>query len=712
LRLTLRTLLAYIDDTLEPGQAKVIGQKVAESETAQELIERIRQVTRRRRLTTPPPGGPGGIIDPNTLAEYLDNEVTPEQAAEVEQICLASDVHLAEVAACHQILTLILGEPVRAPEEAHARMYGLVKGAGAARSHKPAARAKAAGEAFTESGEIDDTLRLGIPPLRRKSGWRHPLILVGGGLVASALLILAIFQILRLPEAGEGERKDVVAQADNKGKSDGDGTEPGKTVIPDKQPDEGKGSADASAKDKGASEKKDSAVDSADAAADKRVPYGPPNTRSAPIGHYVPQEPDTNILLQSYPDTKFLWKRLTVKQPEVLSTRQLVSLPGSRCDVDTNRGVRVTLWGNVPEFTPVPPIFESVVELYPHDDLDLDMRLERGRVVLTSTWKGKPLTVRLRFDNPMMLTEKDAAGREEYFDITLDGQGSSLLVDRWSTFLPTEPFYKNPKNPSRIGPSADMGCMVLAGKVFFRTGDSKYTMLPPPGSALMIWSSLKSTTGPFALPALPDFAKGTPPLLPGQDPKARKDVNQARGYLANQLAKGAAIDVVLAQATNSDDAATRRLAARSLGAISDLPSLVEALDQPKFADLRWAAIETLHNWVATGRDNDYKLFEVLKAKYKNKEAEIIMEMVHGLPEAESRRPERYEQLIDYLVNPNLVIRELGALQLYKWVPAGRGIPYSAAADSATRERSELLWRALIPPGQLPPAAPPAQPQKK
>src|SRR4051794_1315273 len=53
LRLTLRTLLAYLDDTLEGDQVKVIGQKVAESDTAQELIARIKQVTRRRRLTTP-----------------------------------------------------------------------------------------------------------------------------------------------------------------------------------------------------------------------------------------------------------------------------------------------------------------------------------------------------------------------------------------------------------------------------------------------------------------------------------------------------------------------------------------------------------------------------------------------------------------------------------------------------------------------------------
>lgn len=64
LRLTLRTLLAYLDDTLEPSQAKLIGQKIAESEQAQELIERIKTVTRRRRITTPPADAAGGKQHP------------------------------------------------------------------------------------------------------------------------------------------------------------------------------------------------------------------------------------------------------------------------------------------------------------------------------------------------------------------------------------------------------------------------------------------------------------------------------------------------------------------------------------------------------------------------------------------------------------------------------------------------------------------------
>ena len=139
MRLTLRTLLAYLDDTLEPAQAKVIGQKIAESPTAQELVERIREVVRRRRITAPPATGPGAKLDPNTVAEYIDSVLSPEQLAEVEDVCLNSDVHLAEIAACHQILTLILSEPALVPPTARQRMYGLARGREAIPYRKAAA---------------------------------------------------------------------------------------------------------------------------------------------------------------------------------------------------------------------------------------------------------------------------------------------------------------------------------------------------------------------------------------------------------------------------------------------------------------------------------------------------------------------------------------------------------------------------------------------
>jgi hypothetical protein len=126
MRLTLRTLIAWLDDTLTPSEVRTIGQQVAESPFAKELVDRLQRVTRQRRLTYPGDLGTEAT-DSNLVAGYLDNELTPEQVAEFEKRCLTSDVHLAEVASVHQVLSLI-GQKAKVPNDARLRMYRLVRG--------------------------------------------------------------------------------------------------------------------------------------------------------------------------------------------------------------------------------------------------------------------------------------------------------------------------------------------------------------------------------------------------------------------------------------------------------------------------------------------------------------------------------------------------------------------------------------------------------
>jgi hypothetical protein len=723
LRLTLRTLLSYLDDTLEPSEATALGAKLAESEQAQEIVERMRNVIRRRRLTVPPAAS---RMDPNTIAEYLDNEISPEQAEELERICLASDVHLAEVAACHQTLSIILGEPTEVPPDAIRRMIELGKGTTTvpkkSRTASPPAPVHAAGNAKPHAAHAATTTHSGraeeesLPSLAGRS-WLGRVAMLLGGAAACVLLGVAIHQLITAPPP-TGPKPQLQVQADppkpdppkvSASKEEVIGVlpipadaKPIDTKLPDaKVPDvkapEAKvepkveptpvAKVDPKTDDKtppgGAVDLLPpptftTTVDPKIAGKVPDVPLTPPSAAVGPVGVMLEPAKDAPAVALQRLDKSGAWSRLLAdggKSPDVYSTRPLIALPGSRASFNLGGKVRLTLWGNVPEDKSPVAVVESLVELHAPEKIDVDLTLRRGRIVLTSTSENS----------------NDPAGAETSWLVSLPTKGTKLLVECWGRIFRDDPFVRDPQSATRKGPRVFLSCVALDGTPMIKTATETAALTAVPGAAHVDWNSQRNKLETTALRELP----------PWFDAKTKPSAELTKLRKAFDAAfTGKASDLALTELMKSTDPLTRRTAVRCLGALDDLPGLVEVLNQDK-AELRAVAVETLYCWIGASRTNDYRLFEMLKERLNETDAGVVMALLHGVPDAAAANPETYQALIANLVHPQMAVRELSRMNLYALAPAGANIPYDAA-DPTMRAAAHRRWQILIPPGKMPP----------
>ena len=148
----------------------------------------------------------------------------------------------------------------------------------------------------------------------------------------------------------------------------------------------------------------------------------------------------------------------------------------------------------------------------------------------------------------------------------------------------------------------------------------------------------------------------------------------------------------------------RALAVYSLGALNDMPHLVEALAAGKQANVRETAISALRHWIGEAPGQDMRLYRFLvdQKMYSTNQAEIILQLLHSFEDAARDRPETYETLIEYLRHDNSAIRELSRWHLYRWVIAGRDVAYDALGTQTDLEKAYKAWKVLIPDGKLPP----------
>lgn len=172
MRLTLRTLLAWMDGVLPPEDQRQLGEKVEGSPVARKLVERIGACVGNPQLSAPRVDGKGLAVDPDSVAEYLDNTLAPDRLEAFETICLESDMHLAEVAACHAILAEVAKHPEVLPPLDASRRRRLLE----AMQHRVAAHPEMmTGERSSGRGSVAHPPEAARPPAALPaSRERHP----------------------------------------------------------------------------------------------------------------------------------------------------------------------------------------------------------------------------------------------------------------------------------------------------------------------------------------------------------------------------------------------------------------------------------------------------------------------------------------------------------------------------------------------------------
>lgn len=687
MRLTLRTLLAYLDDTLEPSEIKTIGQKVAESDAAQELIARIKQVTRRRRLTTPPTSGASGkLFDPNTVAEYLDNELDSEQVAEVEKLCLESDVHLAEIAACHQILTLVLGEPALVPPTAKERMYGLVKGREAI-PYRKAPQPTAAAASPTD--EADEAF---LPFGRLRTAWT-----IWGAALAGLCLVVVIGVALwrAVVAPTDGGRQLASTEKTSTDKTNGikeGATEKETPKVETKEAEKTKPQPKELAKEKEQPKEpeKPPMIPAGEPKPVERVAQPSPDRRE--LGSYfIVQRAAPSVLVTRSRDSE-VWRRLAPGS-RVASTEPLVSLPGCPSELRLDSGVRLQLWGTVPEFTPSDFLLESAVTLHSARGLDLDCTLERGRVYISNQKSAGAAQVRVRFE-------------KEIWDLVLQEPGSEVAID----FLKV--YTSDIDVQAAEEPRAELYLCLLQGKASLKT--DAYREYPnlsgPSGPALFEWDNKGAgARGPRRLDKpLPIFSKE----LPANEQAG--EMRLAVEEISKRMVDKKPVDVVLLEGTQSNKPSHHVLGILSLAAIDAVPTLLDILadEDPQHGQDRNVAIYALRRWISRSAAHGKRLFDpktatgvLIDKKYSRGESQIVLELLHPFSEAKRRQVETFETLIGYLKLDKIAVRELAYWHLIRLSYPARTPAFNPAQPADQRDAVATEFLKLVKEGKLPPPLP-------
>jgi hypothetical protein len=418
----------------------------------------------------------------------------------------------------------------------------------------------------------------------------------------------------------------------------------------------------------------------------------PPDAKSDPnvLGRFVADGSNTSaILLRNLADNS--WQAASLESG--ISSGELVLCPpGFHALIRLTSGLEVHLLGNRPAVnnpaetsSPDREIWESAIRLHADPQLDLDVTLLRGRIVITNQKTNGEVRARLRFG-------------DETWDLTLPEPGGAAAFEL-RTYIPAGALMDKAHRGEES--NSELSLFALRGRAELKVRYDSYSLEPPPGPALFSWNNVGPISRrPQDIKQLPSWAAQVLDT-PGGKPKA-DPAPEALTSLQRRLVGAASVPSVLKDTLNNPDISTRVQAIYCLGAIDELDAVLDALgNERQFREVRLASMTAIHNWISRGADNQQRLFLALEKKYSSATGEVILHLLNGFSEAQLQTPEVYASLIGYLKHSDLPVRELAHHQLLLLVPEGKAIAYDPAGARGQRNLAVEEWKKLIPSGSIP-----------
>jgi hypothetical protein len=650
MRLTLRTLLAWLDDTLQPTQVREIGGQVAESPFAQELSERIHRVTRQRRLSVPSGSG-ADATDPNVVASYLDNDLDPEAVAEYEKKCLTSDVKLAEVASVHQILSL-LGQKVKVPDEARTRMYQLVKGREALRPRATDAKRAHVPEPVTRPIQpwvVPDTPRRSL--LERFGPLAAGIALIGMSILTASWSLRAPQSEIVYPSQVTQEAQPGKAVANAPGKDDAESSMPdgpqelGPAPSEETRVASNERSVAAGPDSPAASKATDAAESKTTKAADSSGP-----TKDSTVSKTVPSDSSgiadgDGVVLLRYNNDQREWDRL-VGSTSVSKSDRLLCLTPFRAPITLGK-IPIVLTG------------ETEVRILSRSSEKVPaIELIQGRLLLR--------------DPPSASLKVGFSDRSVTLELT---PSSRVVLERTD----------RREYGQTVSQAPPLVVYCTAGEVPL-TADLKHETLTASDVVVI------DTAGGVKRTAI-----DTPPAWATDAEPSPREV-QLRDQFLRMFHPNRPVLTEIVAASEDDNADIKRLSILALKSLGDLSLLMPMLSRKDDPVTRSTALNAIRTFMGLGRDSANRVRDLLSEEFGDDTALFVEKMLIGIPPDEASNPQIYERLVSLLgpERESVGIREL-ALDTLKRLTGRDDLGY----DPDHPEGKGLnAWRDLQKQGKL------------